>query len=88
MGKKYFALPESKGHKNLFDTNWTGELEPVYVLSAEEWAKRTALYHAINHVVDYAGAHGSIDARGDRMQAVMDALYAIDGGIYNEEPTK
>lgn len=33
--------------------------------------------------------HGSAEARGDRAQAVMDALHAIDGGQYQtaKEPT-
>ena len=45
--------------------------------------KFNGLYRAIQPVVDYAGAYGSIEARGDRMQAVMDALYSIDNGAYN-----
>lgn len=47
--------------------------------------KFKALYRAIQHVIDYAGANGSIGARGDRMQAVMDALYSIDNGTYNQK---
>ena len=45
--------------------------------------KFKGLYRAIQPVADYAGAYGSIEARGDRMQAVMDALYSIDNGAYN-----
>jgi hypothetical protein len=42
----------------------------------------THLYHAVNELMAYMGAHGSAEARGDRAQAVMDALHAIDGGQY------
>jgi hypothetical protein len=49
----------------------------------------TPLYHAVNELMAYMGAHGSAEARGDRAQAVMDALHAIDGGQYQtaKEPT-
>jgi hypothetical protein len=49
----------------------------------------THLYHAVNELMAYMGAHGSAEARGDRAQAVMDALHAIDGGQYQtaKEPT-
>jgi hypothetical protein len=49
----------------------------------------TPLYHAVNELMAYMGAYGSAEARGDRAQAVMDALHAIDGGQYQtaKEPT-
>jgi hypothetical protein len=50
----------------------------------------THLYHAVNELMAYMGAHGSAEARGDRAQAVMNALHAIDGGQYQatiKEPT-
>lgn len=37
----------------------------------------THLYHAVNELMAYMGAHGSAEARGDRAQAVMNALHAI-----------
>jgi hypothetical protein len=33
----------------------------------------------------YMSKHGSAKAHGDRAQAVMDALYKIDGEIYQKE---
>jgi hypothetical protein len=45
----------------------------------------TPLYKAVNELMAYMGAHGSAEARGDRAQAVMDALHAIDGGQYRED---
>jgi hypothetical protein len=45
----------------------------------------TPLYHAVNELMAYMGKHGSAEARGDRAQAVMDALHAIDGGQYRED---
>jgi len=49
----------------------------------------TPLYKAVNELMAYMGAHGSAEARGDRAQAVMNALHAIDGGQYQtaKEPT-
>lgn len=38
------------------------------------------LYYAIGDMMDVLGCHGTICARDDRVQAVMDALYDIDGG--------
>lgn len=39
-----------------------------------------ALYRAVNEMMAPLGYHGTICARDDRVQAVMDALHAIDGG--------
>ncbi len=39
-----------------------------------------ALYKAVNEMMAVLGCHGTISARDDRVQAVMDALHAIDGG--------
>ena len=38
------------------------------------------LYYAVGEMMDVLGAHGTICARDDRVQAVMDALHEIDGG--------
>ena len=38
------------------------------------------LYYVVGEMMDVLGAHGTICARDDRVQAVMDALYEIDGG--------
>ncbi len=48
--------------------------EPVQP-QAPQWA---ALYKAANEAMAVLGAHGTISARDDRVQAVMDALHAID----------
>jgi hypothetical protein len=55
----------------------------------QDGGKLLPLYHAVNELMAYMGAHGSAEARGDRAQAVMDALHAIDGGQYQtaKEPT-
>lgn len=39
-----------------------------------------ALYDVVNEMMAPLGYHGTISARDDRVQAVMDALHAIDGG--------
>jgi len=54
-------------------------------MTEELEAKYKALHKAADAVVNYAGWKGSIEARGDRMQALMDALYAIDGHNYQPE---
>lgn len=88
MADKYFAL-ELVGGIGLSKTHQNCEgVTTVYIYTAEEHAeveKLRALYRAINPVIDYAGAHGSILARGDRMQAVMDVIYALDGGTYSKK---
>jgi predicted transcriptional regulator len=73
-----------------------GDLQNALRNAAEESDRAarqqfTHLYHAVNELMAYMGAHGSAEARGDRAQAVMDALHAIDGGQYQatiKEPTK
>lgn len=54
----------------------------------EREAKYAALHKAADAVVNYAGAYGSITARGDLMQSLLDALYAIDGGNYDPKEQK
>lgn len=41
-------------------------------------APAAALYKAANELMAVLGYHGTINARDDRVQAVMDALHAID----------
>jgi hypothetical protein len=55
------------------------EVRKLYAAPAAQptW---TRLYAAVNEMMVYLGAHGSIAAKGDRAQAVMEALHAIDGG--------
>lgn len=48
------------------------------------------LYYAVGEMMDVLGMHGTICARDDRVQAVMDALHKIDGGnrmVPNKEVT-
>jgi predicted acyltransferase len=58
--------------------------DDAYLLrgAADELEKYAELYRAINELMAYMGKYGSAAARGDRAQAVMDALYKIDGGQY------
>lgn len=41
-----------------------------------------ALYRTVNEVMLVLGMHGEIQRCDDRVSAVMDALYHIDGGVY------
>jgi len=45
--------------------------------------KFRTLYVAVNEMMAPLGAHGEICARDDRVDAVMDALHDIDGGVYD-----
>lgn len=45
-------------------------------------AKVVALYRTVNQVMLVLGMYGEISRRDDRVSAVMDALYDIDGGVY------
>jgi hypothetical protein len=47
---------------------------------SEEWIK---LYHAINDMMCTLGAEGEISTRESEVEAVMDALHEIDGGVYD-----
>jgi len=47
------------------------------------WAQ---LYFAAQEVCAYAGAHGSVTGRGDKISALMDALAGIDGGSFDGAP--
>ena len=49
--------------------------------ATEPPAKWARLYAAINTMMAPLGAYGKISARDDRVQAVMDALYAIDAAM-------
>ena len=47
--------------------------------------KHKALYVAVNEMMASLGAHGQIEARDERVSAVMDVLHDIDGGVYDVE---
>jgi hypothetical protein len=42
------------------------------------------LYHAVNEMMGVLGAKGEISTRAKEVEAVMDALHEIDGGVYKE----
>ena len=46
----------------------------------EELERLRALYGAVNSMMAPLSYHGTISARDDRVLAVMDALWKIDGG--------
>ncbi len=46
--------------------------------------KVTNLYHTVNLLMDEIGAVGSITAKNILSVNVMDALYDMDGGVYQE----
>lgn len=48
---------------------------------AEIWPAWQTLYHAVNAMMAPLGYHGTISSRDDRVQAVMDALHVLDGGM-------
>ena len=43
------------------------------------------LYRAINNLLCHIGIEGSIDSRHGFVEEAMDALHAIDGGVYLEQ---
>ena len=57
--------------------NWLKDCWSDKCLAITEHMK---LYYAVGEMMDVIGAHGTICARDDRVQAVMNALYEIDGG--------
>jgi len=42
------------------------------------------LYHSVNLMMAELGAKGEIDTRNQYVEKVMDALYDIDGGVYDQ----
>jgi hypothetical protein len=42
------------------------------------------LYHAVNQMVLEIGENGGVTSKDDVFNRVMDALYEIDGGVYNK----
>lgn len=46
-----------------------------------EWVE---LYHAVNQMVLEIGENGGVTSKDDVFNRVMDALYEIDGGVYNK----
>lgn len=46
------------------------------------------LYRAVNNLLCHIGMEGSIDSRHGFVSAAMDALHAIDGGVYLEQLAK
>jgi len=48
----------------------------------EKWTK---LYHAVNLMMCELGAYGTISTRTKQSMDVMDALFEIDGGAYNDK---
>ena len=51
--------------------------DAAIAVEREKWHR---LYAAVNELIAHMGYHGSAEARGDRAQAVMDALATLDGG--------
>jgi hypothetical protein len=49
-------------------------------------AQCDGLYRAVNELMAYLGAHGHIEAKGDRAQAVMDALHEYDSAKLGDGP--
>jgi hypothetical protein len=78
------SAPPDEGHRHQYTppgTHGAAAAPALGVAIPPAWRE---LYRAINELVAYAGKHGEVSARGDRMSAVEDALYAIDGGTYNQ----
>ncbi len=46
-----------------------------------EWIE---LYHAANEMLLEIGEEGSVTPDDEVVRRVMDALYEIDGGVYNQ----
>lgn len=46
-----------------------------------EWVE---LYHAVNQMLLEIGENGGVTPKDDVFNRVMDALYEIDGGVYNK----
>jgi hypothetical protein len=66
----------------------TNNVEPPYYKlrdvdshTDELW---NTLYHAVNEMMGTLGAKGEISTRAKEVEAVMDALHEIDGGVYKE----
>ena len=57
-------------------------------MNEEEKQKLEALYKTINEMMAYLGAEGEIDTRNPLVGGVMDALYGIDEGFYDENRFK
>jgi hypothetical protein len=55
-------------------------IDRLEAASRNERERWMPLYAAVNELLAYMGAYGAADGRGDRAQAVMDALAALDGG--------
>ena len=58
---------------DLFDQS---AIDSAVAAEREQWK---ALHAAVDALMAAAGCHGAVNARDDRAQRVMDALYAMDG---------
>ena len=47
--------------------------------------KLRVLYERVNEMMDKLGADGQINTRANEVLVVMDALYELDGGVYDTE---
>jgi len=47
----------------------------------QDWVE---LYHAVNQMLLEIGENGGVTPKDDVVSRVMDALYEIDGGVYNK----
>jgi hypothetical protein len=44
------------------------------------------LYNAVNYMQGELGAEGEIDCQNPKVEKVMDVLFDIDGGVFNDLP--
>ena len=47
--------------------------------------KLRVLYERVNDLMAILGAEGQINTEFEEVRAVMDALYELDGGVYDTE---
>jgi hypothetical protein len=62
--------------------NLSEEEKIVFAFGCDKWKN---LYHAVNKMMIKLGAEGEIRPRNTEPEEVMDALYLIDGGVYNDK---
>ena len=54
-------------------------------MNEAEKQKLVTIYKSVNEMMAFLGAEGEIDTKNPLVDNVMDALYEIDEGIYDEK---
>jgi len=78
MNEDLFGLPKKVAEDRI------ASLEAELKAERKKTREFARLYNAVNYMQGELGAEGEINCQHKTVQRVMDVLFDIDGGVFNE----